>query len=246
MTRSNVSMRDSYSGWKPLYKWSACLSAIMLLIMLLQIAVFILSPPPQSVEGFFQLYKESWIMGLLSMDLLYLINNAILVFVYLALWARLQKEKPSLCLAALVLGMIGIACYYPSNPAFEMLTLSTKYWIAQPASQHMYIAAGEALLAGYTGTAFNAYYVLNAASLLLFSAAVYKSVHFSKAIGVWGLVSGVYMIVPSSAGQLGMVFSLLSLVPWAIFLYRLILRFHAFSKLGVANDMQSDIPFSQV
>ena len=127
-----------------------------------------------------------------------------------------------------------------------MLTLSTKYWNAQPASQHMYIAAGEALLAGYTGTAFNAYYVLNAAALLLFSAAVYKSVHFSKAIGVWGLVSGVFMIVPSSAGQLGMVFSLLSLVPWAIFLYHLLLRFHAFSKMGASDITQPDIPLNHV
>jgi hypothetical protein len=98
-----------------------------------------------------------------------------------------------------------------------MLTLSTKYFNALPADQTIFLAAGEALLAGYTGTSFDTYYVLGAITLLIFSYSVFKSKYFSKAAGVWGLASGVLMIIPSSAGTVGMIFSLLSLVPWIVF-----------------------------
>jgi len=40
---------------------------------------------------------------------------------------------------------------------------------------------------------------------------------FSKATAYAGLLAGVLMIVPSTAGTLGLIFSLASLVPWAMF-----------------------------
>jgi hypothetical protein len=126
---------------------------------------------------------------------------------------------------ALIFGLIGIACYYPSNPAFEMLTLSNHNFQALLEQQTIYLAAGEAIMAGYTGTSFNVYYVLSTICLLLFAYAIIKSTKFKKSIGLWGLVSGFFMIVPSSAGMLGMIFSLLSLIPWAVFIALLMLKF---------------------
>jgi hypothetical protein len=40
---------------------------------------------------------------------------------------------------------------------------------------------------------------------------------FSKATAIWGLVSGFFMLIPSTAGMLGLVFSLVSLIPWIVF-----------------------------
>jgi hypothetical protein len=174
------------------------------------------------VTGFFDLFQQHPFLGLLSLDFIYLFNNAILVIIYLAIAALLFREKPVPVLLALVLGLIGIACYYPSNPAFEMLTLSNLYAQALPPDQSLYLAAGEAVMAGYTGTAFNTYYVLNAIGLLLFATTFLRSPRFKKSIGYWGLASGVLMIVPSSAGLVGMIFSLLSLIPWVVFIALLI------------------------
>lgn len=71
-------------------------------------------------------------------------------------------------------------------------------------------------MAGYTGTIFNVYYVLNAICLLLFSYALIKSPRFKKSLGLWmGFSSGILMIV---AGTIGMTFSLLSLIPWVVFI----------------------------
>ena len=213
---------DFYLNFRPLFALAWILALVMLLLIPLQIVVFVIAPPPDTVTGFFDLFQQHPFLGLLSLDFIYLFNNAILVIIYLAIAALLFREKPVPVLLALVLGLIGIACYYPSNPAFEMLTLSTLYAQALPPDQSLYLAAGEAVMAGYTGTAFNTYYVLNAIGLLLFATTFLHSPRFKKSIGYWGLASGVLMIVPSSAGLVGMIFSLASLIPWMVFIALLI------------------------
>jgi len=42
-----------------------------------------------------------------------------------------------------------------------MLTLSNQYFQAQPEQLNIYLAAGEALMTGYTSTTSNVYYVLS-------------------------------------------------------------------------------------
>ncbi|MDD4496079.1 MAG: DUF4386 family protein [Eubacteriales bacterium] len=212
-------------NFQPIYHLARVLTLVMLIIIPLQIIIYFIAPPPCTVQGFFELYQQNSFLGLLSLDFLYLINNTILVVIYLALFAALYREKPVTALLALIFGLIGIACYYPSNPAFEMLTLSNQYFQALPGQQSTYLSAGEALMAGYTGTSFNAYYVLSTISLLLFAYALIKSKRFKKSVGVWGLISGFFMIIPSSAGILGMIFSLLSLIPWVVFITMLMFQF---------------------
>jgi hypothetical protein len=216
-------------NFQPLFRVARYLAFIMLLLIPIQIIVYVIAPPPDTVKGFFELYQQNPFLGLLSLDFLYLFNNIIIVVIYLALSVILFEEKPSVVLLALVLGLIGVACYYPSNPAFEMLTLSNQYFLAQPEQQITYLAAGEALMAGYTGTTFNVYYVLSALSLLLFAYALIKSHQFKNSIGFWGLISGFFMIIPSSAGTLGLIFSLLSLIPWVIFIALLMKDFKKFA-----------------
>jgi hypothetical protein len=228
---NNLEVIDiSKKSWAPLFRWSAYLSAVMLLFIPVQIVIFTVSPPPETVEGFFQLYKENWFLGLLSFDFIYILNNVIMIFIYLSLAVCLFQEKPAFSLTAFILGIVGVACYFPTNPAFEMLSLSQSYWSVLPEAHAQYLAAGETLLACYKGTAFDVYYVLNALSLLLFSAAIYKSPRFNKSIGSWGLASGILMIVPSSAGIIGMAFSLLSLVPWVVFLFMLSGKLYKLAK----------------
>jgi len=216
-------------NFQPLYRVAQFLALTMLILIPLQIVIYVIAPPPDTVKGFFELYQQNPFLGLLSLDFLYLFNNMIIVIIYLALFVLLYREKPVTVLLALILGLIGIACYYPSNPAFEMLTLSNQYFQALPEQQTIYLAAGEALMAGYTGTTFDVYYVLSTICLLLFAYALIKSHKFKKSVGLWGLASGFFMIVPSSAGVLGMIFSLLSLIPWVVFIALLMINFRKFA-----------------
>ena len=218
-------MQISKANFQPLYRVARILILVMLIIIPMQILVFVFSPPPGTVKGFFELYRFNPLLGLLSLDFLYLFNNMIIVIVYLALFFLLYKERPVAVILAFILGVIGVACYYPSNPAFEMLTLSSLYFQALPDQQIIYLAAGEALMAGYTGTSFDVYYVSSTICLLLFAFSIIRSTEFRKSVGVWGLISGIFMIIPSSAGVIGMIFSFLSLIPWVVFIVLLMSKF---------------------
>ena len=219
--------------WNKLFLFGGIAGLAMLGIMVAQITIFIIWPPPETVPDFFVLFQKSWLLGLLSMDLLYLINNAVLILIYLALFMALKHTHPSAMLIALVLGLVGIAAYYASNTAFEMLRLSQFYAEAADETQKaVFLGAGEAMLAIYKGTAFDVYYVLNGIMLLITAAVMLKSELFSRATAIWGLAAGVLMSIPSTAGTIGLIFSLASLVPWAVFLALVLRRFFKLAKLG--------------
>lgn len=158
------------NDWRPLYLIAFVCTILLILIIPVQILIYFLSPPPTTPEGFLALYAESPLKGLLSLDLLYILNNVLMIPIYLAFYQSLKTHRPALMTLAAALGLVGLAAYFPSNTTFEMLTLSQRYAAAStPFQQQGLISAAETLLAIYTGTAFNAYYVLNALTLLIVS-----------------------------------------------------------------------------
>ncbi|MDD3489890.1 MAG: DUF4386 family protein [Paludibacter sp.] len=190
----------------------------IVLIIPVQIVIFSMYPPPDSVEGFFNLFAHSKWLGLLSLDLLYYINNALLALLYLALFVALRKVNYSAMLIALMLGLIGIAVYYCSAVGFEMMALSKDFQQNNSVeTSQQILSAGRAVLARYKGSVFDVYYVLNAVALIIISLVMFKPTRFGRAAAVWGLIAGIFMIIPSTAGTIGLVFSLISLIPWAVF-----------------------------
>jgi hypothetical protein len=98
-----------------------------------------------------------------------------------------------------------------------MLSLSNAYAAADATGQVALLGAGEAMLAVFKGTAFDIYYILGAIALFLFSGAVLASGRFSRATGISGLIAAALMMIPSTAGTVGMFFAMGSLVPWVVF-----------------------------
>jgi hypothetical protein len=191
----------------------------MLVLMAIQIVVYAIWPPPGTVAGYFALFQDSWLLGLLSLDLLYIADSILLILIYLALFVVLRRAGESAALIAVVLGIAGIAAYFASNTAFEMLSLSHQYsTVATDAQRAVFLSAGQVMLETYKGTAFDIYYVLNTVVLFIFSPLMLRSKLFSKTTAYLGFAAGVLMIVPSSAGALGLYFSLASLAPWAVWL----------------------------
>ncbi|MBU2009772.1 MAG: DUF4386 family protein [Chloroflexi bacterium] len=102
--------------------------------------------------------------------------------------------------------------------ALNMLSLSSEdAAAATDADRSMFLAAGQAMLAIYNGTAFHVNYLIGGAALLIISFVMLRSNIFSKATAYVGILAGVLMLVPSTAGTIGLYFALVSLVPWAIF-----------------------------
>jgi hypothetical protein len=99
-----------------------------------------------------------------------------------------------------------------------MLSLSNSYAAAATDAQRsIFLAAGEGMLATYKGTAFDAYYILNAAALLIISVVMLRSNIFGKVTAYMGIAAGLLMLIPSTVDTIGPVFALASLIPWAVF-----------------------------
>jgi hypothetical protein len=67
-------------------------------------------------------------------------------------------------------------------------------------------------------------------AVILIAYVMLKSDIFTKFTAVIGLVSGVLMMIPSTAGMIGLVFSLLSLIPWYVFSILAARQFFRFSR----------------
>lgn len=206
------------SNWRGVYVTGAIAALVIVALMPVQLIVFVVWPPPDAVIEWFELFQDNWFLGLLSLDLLYLFSNVLLGLVYLALYLKLRDSNPSATIIGLTLGMLGIAAYFASNVGFEMWEISNGYAAAATAEEQAgFLAAGEATLANYVGTTFVAYYLLNAVALLVFAAVMLKSSIFSRVTAYMGLLAGLLMVVPSTFGTAGLIFSVASLVPWAAF-----------------------------
>ncbi|MDY0064118.1 MAG: hypothetical protein RBS25_03415 [Bacilli bacterium] len=190
----------------------------MIFMIPIQIILFLASPMPTSALEWMELLHSSPVMGLLHLDLLYICNNTFLIFLYFVLYITLKSKDNSLLNMAFLLGMTGAVLYYVSNRSIEMLYLSKRFYaVTDSAVQQSYLLTAESYLDIWKGTAFNIYYVLSALSLILFSIVMLKHSFYTKKTAIAGLVSGVLMAIPSSVGMLGLVLSLLSLIPWILF-----------------------------
>jgi hypothetical protein len=206
------------AAWKKLYVVGGAAALGSVALIPIQVAIFLAWPPPEAIADWFALFQRNGLLGLLSFDLLYLLNNTFLILMYLALYLSLRRLDESLMAIALTLGLVGVAAYFVSNRAFEMLALSQQHAAATTEAQRaVFLAAGQAMLAVYKGTAFDVYYVFNAAALLIIAVVMLRSRAFGRAAAWAGLLAGVLMVVPSTVTTIGTYFALASLVPWMVF-----------------------------
>lgn len=194
--------------------WFALASVVMIL---LQIALYLLWPAPDTTEGFFALLIENPVRGLITLDAAYVVSNLLAYVVYFALAVPLRRVSPSGVVLALAFGTLGMAAYMASPRAVEMLTLAQAYQDADPAERVALAATGDGMLATWAGTAYDVYYVFNCVTLLVLAVLLLRSRVFSRATAWWGLVAGVLMAVPSNVGVIGLAFAMASLVPWSVF-----------------------------
>jgi len=222
---------EAPTEFRSLYRVGAVAAVMIVACILLAIPIFLLWPPPggllptpAAVIDCFTLLQRNWLVGLLDLDLVMIASAVLGVPIYLALYASLRRTSPSFMAIALVLGLVGTAAYMVVNPAFSMLSLSTHYAAAtSDAQRSLFVAAGQAILATYQGTGFDLYYLLGAVATLITSVVMRRSTIFGKATAYLGIAAGLLMIVPPTAGTIGLYLSLLSLLPAAIW-YILIAR----------------------
>jgi hypothetical protein len=196
--------------------WAAI--AIIALVPV-QLVVYVVAPPPDSVIDWYELFDRNRLVALVDFDLVLLLDFLLAGFVFFALWERMRGASPAATGAMLVFELIAIATYIASNPAIEMMSLADLYAAATTdVRREQLVAAGEAAMASWTGTAFVASYILSAVATIVGSVVMLRTRTFSRTLGVVGLVYGVLNLVPASAGTLGLIMSLAGLVPMLVWL----------------------------
>lgn len=204
-------------NWKGLLVLGAWAALASVALIVIQIVVYVIWPPPETTVEFYDLLNADPVGGLVALDTLYIVSNLLAYLLYFALAVVLWKVSRSGVVVALAFGVLGMAAYMASPRPVEMLALADAYGRAGPAEQVALVAVGDGMLATWIGTAFDIYYFFNLATLLIFAMLMLRSTAFTRATAMWGLVAAVLMAVPSNFGTVGLVFALASLLPWAVF-----------------------------
>lgn len=215
------------SGWSSLYKIGALSALILVLLTVIQITVFMSNPPPSTVAGWFALYQTNRLVALIDHDLLLVVDWALFIPIYLALYVALRPTNPGLALLSVALALVAVAVYLSSNTSIHMLLLSDQYAAASTETQRSaYVAAGQAMLAIYQGTAFQASYVLGSIAPIVISMVMLQSQVFSKATGYAGIAANVLafgLYVPG-IGIFLAILSAVALMIWDILIARRLWR----------------------
>ncbi len=214
--------------WTGLYKVAGIATFVMVAFIPIQIAVFLIYPLPDTVVGWFDLFQSNKLAGLLDMDLLLMIDQIIVGLVMVALYIALRSTSPSMMTIALTLGLLGVGIYFASTAAFEMLSLSSRYAASTTESERdAILAAGQATLVAWQGTAFNFSYIMEGVSLVVIGFVMLKSAVFSHFTALVGVVTGFLSLIPPTVPVIGMYFAFASLVPlivWDVLIARRFLR----------------------
>jgi len=206
-------------AWKSLYKVAGAAALIMIAITLTQVVVFAVSTPPYegTAVDWFALFQKNALLGLLGFEVLLIVYMGLSTLVSLALFVALRRTSPTLTAIFLVLSLIGSIAFISSRPALEMLSLSNQYAAATSDAQRAaFLAAGEAIVAVFRGTAYLASYLLGSITGLIIGAVMLRSGIFGRAIPYLRISSSVLdfgIFVPT----VGFFISLLSVVCLLLF-----------------------------
>jgi hypothetical protein len=215
------------TSWKDLYRIASFAAVTIVILIPVQILVFVISPPPSTVEDFFMLFQNNALLGLLSLDLLLMVDYVLMIPIFLAIYVILRKTNQSYAAISTAMGLVGIIVYFSSNTAFDMLYLSEQYdFTKADIQQSLLLAAGQSMLAIFQGTTFHVSYVLLSVATLILSILMLKSRVFGKGTGTAGIllaVVGLGLYLPG----IGLFLSIVSLIPgtaWYLLVARSLLK----------------------
>ncbi len=184
------------ADWGWLYTTGGIAAIVTVVLIPVAIAAHLLWPPPPWAPGaagdWFAYIQGNWLAGLLNLDALLAVSLVLSVPLYLALWAALQQTARSAMVIATAVALLGTALHLVSITVLELLAFSGAYAAATTdAARASYLAAGEAALAAYYGTAFQVSYVLGYGAYILIGAVMLRGAVFGRATAYLGILTGV-------------------------------------------------------
>ena len=209
--------------WRGLFTAAGVGAVLTALCIPLQVALFIIAPPPASreVSAWLGMFASEPVRGLLDMDLVMMVEQVLLIPVVLALAVLLWDHHPAAVLLGSVLWIAGGVLIIASNTGFEMLSLA-RGWAAAgtDGARAPYAAAAQGMLASYfdMGTGFVFGYVLTTTGGILVGLAMARDRLFGRVAGtslVAANVLGLAIFLPVVGIPLSLV-SVLVVCAWGL------------------------------
>jgi hypothetical protein len=199
------------------YRLAGVASGLAALFTVVAVAAFAIWPPPydEPAAEWFELFQDNALLGLVSLDLPFLLVSMLMIPVMLGIYLSLRNVRPGYMLVGAALYLVSVAAYVGTNTSVEMLGLSQRYAEAATETQRMaLLGAGEAALATFDGTAFHINYILGQIAGIMFGLVMLRSHVFSNRIAylmIAGNAIGFALYLPA----IGLTVSALSgLVLW--------------------------------
>ena len=152
---------------------------------------------PSTVIGWFQLFQNNRLAGLIDDAVLDIAVAALLAPLFLALFAALRRANEAWMAVAATLVFAGIAAYIPTNTGFSLLYVSDQYAAASiDAQRSLFLAAGQATVAaGGNGLFESNGFILVAVAGLIVALIMRRSKVFGRATSWVGvLANGLFMV----------------------------------------------------
>lgn len=227
----------------PIYRLGAIAAALGALLTPISVGIFAAFPPPAYDEGaskWFAHIRDNPLLGLMSLDLPFLIVSVLMIFVMLALFIALIRVQPVAAIVGGVIYLVAVATYFGTNTSFELLSLSDRYADAATEIQRvLLLGAGEALLASFNSTAFHINYILAQMAGIVMGIAMLRAQLFSRTVAylmVAGNLFGFHIYVPRIGLTLS-AFSGVILWIWMIFVSRRLFQMARQSNAGLLEEV---------
>lgn len=208
-------------NWRNLYRMGGIAALVSLVFFPIQIVVFFTNPYPGDVAGWLALLSTHPLVGLIELDLLIVVDEILVILIFLALYQALKGINPSVMMIGIVTALVAVVLFITTNPAIGMLDLSAKY--AAAASENLrntLIAGGEALMATWIGSGYESAYILGSIAPIIMSVVMLRSKQFRKAGAYLGILSNAVALgkyIPA-VGIYISIFSVVILWVWYLFI----------------------------
>ncbi|HTP10041.1 MAG TPA: hypothetical protein VMP08_17415 [Anaerolineae bacterium] len=213
-----VDAADVDVRWKDLYRIGGIASLLVAVLIVFAVLAYLIwpyTPGVKSTENILLTLHTNRLSGLIALDVLTVPIVLLNVLPLLALYAALKRVNESYALIALVFGVIAVPMLLTARPITEMVMLSDKFAAATTeAVRSQYLAAGDALLEHFSGTAWMVESFCLIISGLISALLMLRSAVFGKGTAYVGIATSLFgfgFIIPVIGPLLFLVNTVLSI-----------------------------------
>jgi hypothetical protein len=224
MTNQVINTETADSTYHNLYKIGGAAALVAAVLIVGEVVVLAIYPPPNTINGWFMLFQSNSIIGFLDFWGLEVPMYLMFIMLFLALYMTLRKINPSLMVIALTFALLGIGVFLATNNPSSMLSLSNQYATATTdAERSTLLAAGQALFSNTNQRAvggFNMGLFLVSAAGLMVSSVMLQSNSFNRPTAFVGILAHALSLADYLRQTLtsSAIVALLVILPNALFL----------------------------